>query len=51
MMEHNTTHPNGANPQARMTTALRDGLIAMGGLAIAAGSLLNAEITMWWLGA
>lgn len=43
-----TTNPT---RPARMTNALRDGLIAMAGLAIAAGSLLNAEITMWWLGA
>jgi hypothetical protein len=36
---------------AKMTTALRDGLIALAGVGIAAGSLLNQEITMWWLGA
>lgn len=51
MMEQNTANQHNENRQVRMTSALRDGLIAIAGFTVAAGSLLNAEITMWWLGA
>ena len=51
MMNYNMTHKDSPTRPARVTPALRDGLIAIAGLTIAAGSLLNAEITMWFLGA
>jgi hypothetical protein len=51
MMTHLTTYQPGAPHTVKMTTSLRDGLITLIGLIIALGSLLNQEITMWWIGA
>lgn len=51
MMTHLTTYQPGAPRTVKMTTALRDGLIALIGIGIAVGSLLNQAVTMWWLGA
>ena len=50
-MTHNTTAQTETCQTTRMTTALRDGLITLAGLGIAAGSIMNQEITMWWVGA
>jgi hypothetical protein len=49
-MVYHTGHPNHSEHLHKMTTALRDGLIALAGFGIAAGSILNQEITMWWMG-
>ena len=51
MIDNTTQQQDSTNPRLKMTTALRDGLIALVGLTVAAGSLLNTEIAMWWLGA
>jgi len=49
-MHHNTDYtPNEPLP-LRMTTALRDGLITLSGLAVATGGFFYEEIAMWWLG-
>jgi len=50
-MNHDTTPQNSTTLPLRMTSSLRDGLITMSGLSVAAGSFFYAEITMWWLGA
>lgn len=49
-MENNTAHKKADKP-SQITMALRDGLIALAGLGVAAGGVMNQEITMWWVGA
>ena len=50
-MEKNTAHKKAADKPSQITMALRDGLIALAGLGVAAGGVMNQEITMWWVGA
>lgn len=51
MKKQNTEYKNGTKSPSQVSRALRDGLITLAGLGIAAGSVLNKEITMWWMGA
>jgi len=49
-MHHDTSYLHNAPMPLRMTTALRDGIITLSGLAVATGGFFYEEIAMWWLG-
>lgn len=48
-MKKNDKHNTGYASQ--LTMVVRDGLIALAGIGVAAGGILNDELTMWWVGA
>lgn len=49
-MQNHTDYMNNDPQPLRMTSALRDGLITLSGLAVATGGFFYEEIAMWWSG-
>lgn len=51
MKKNNNAQHHSSGYASQLTMALRDGLIALAGIGVAAGGILNDELTMWMVGA
>ncbi len=51
MKKNDKAHKQNPGYASQLTMAVRDGLITLAGIGVAAGSILNDELTMWWVGA